>query len=152
MNQPAPGLASLLDDLGLVTRDISLITIGAAGGAVPGADVVHACEALSGPDDLPGTLRVTLGIVITPLDFMTRKKAEQLLSRLRDVHCDKVLLVDTDGAWKPEELRPLGYLETAMPRAGVRCYLFDPDAFNQPREWNNPSDWANPENFRKYRW
>ncbi len=152
MNQPVPRLASLLDDLGLVTRDISLITIGADGGAVPGADVVHACEALSGPDDLPRTLRVALGIVIAPLDFMTRKKTEQLLSRLRDIHCEKVLLVDTDGGWKPEELRPLGYLETSKPQAGVRCYLFDPDAFNQPREWNNSSNWANPENFRKYRW
>jgi hypothetical protein len=152
MNQPVPCLASLLDDLGLVTRDISLITIGAAGGVVPGADLVHAFEALSGPDDLPKTLRVALGVVVAPLDFMPRKEAEQVLSRLRDIHCEKVLLVDTDGGWKPEELRPLGYLKMAKPEAGVCCYLFDPDAFNQPREWNNPSDWANPENFRKYRW
>jgi len=152
MNQSVPGLAALLDDLGLVTRDTSLVTIGAAGDMSPGANLVHACEVLSGPDDLPKTLRATLGVVVAPLGFMTREKAEQLLSRLRDVHCEQVMPVDTDGGWKPEELRSLGYLETAQPRAGVRCYLFDPDAFNQPREWNNPSDWANPGNFRKYRW
>jgi len=152
MDQDVPGIASLLDDLGLVNRDSSLMTIGATAAAVPGADIVHACDSLSGPDDLPKTLRVTLGVVVAPLDFMTRRNAEQLLSRLRDVHCEKVLLVDTDGGWSPEELRPLGYLETAEPRDGVRCYLFDPDAFNQPREWNDPRDWANPENFRKYRW
>ena len=152
MNQPVPGIAALLDDLGFVTRGISLITVGAADVVVPGADLVHICDTPSGPDDLPKNLRVTLGVVVKPLDFMTRRNAEQLLSRLRDVHCERVLLVDTDGAWKPEQLRPLGYLETAKPQAGISGYLFDPDAFNQPREWNNPSDWANPENFRKYRW
>ncbi len=152
MNQPVPGIASLLDELGLVTPDLTLVIIGAADALVPGADIVHACETLSGPDELPKTLKVTLGIVVAPHQFMTRRNAEQLLSRLRDVHCEKVLLVDTGGGWKPEDLRPLGYLETAELRAGLRCYVFDPDAFNQPREWNNPRDWANPQNFRKYRW
>jgi hypothetical protein len=68
------------------------------------------------------------------------------------VHCEKVLLLDTGAAWSPDELRSLGYLEVKCAQAGGRCYLFDPDVFDQPREWNNPSDWANPENFRKYRW
>jgi hypothetical protein len=152
MNQRAPSIASILDDLGLVTRDLSLLTIGIADAGVPGADSVQVYETLSGADDLPMTLRATLGVVVMPLDFMTRRNAEQLLSRLRDVHCEKVLLVDTGGVWKPEDLRSLGYLEAGQPSTGVRCYLFDPDTFNQPREWNNPSDWANPENFRKYRW
>ena len=152
MNQPAPGIASVLGNLGIVTRDLSLVTIGVADTGVTDADIVQAYETLSGPDDLPKTLKATLGIVVTPLDFMTRRGAEQLLSRLRDVHCEKVLLVDTDGVWQPEDLRPLGYLETGQPPAGLCCYLYDPDAFNQPREWNNASDWANPENFRKYRW
>ena len=152
MNQPAAGIASILGELGLVTRGLSLITIGAADAGVPDAGMVRAYETLSGPEDLPMTLKVALGIVVTPLDFMTRRRAEQLLSRLRDVHCKKVLLVDTSDEWKPEELRPLGYLEAGQSSTDVRCYLYDPDAFNQPREWNNPTDWANPENFRKYRW
>jgi hypothetical protein len=62
------------------------------------------------------------------------------------------VLIDTNGGWTSEELRALGYLEVGQPTADLRCYLFDPDAFNQPREWNNPSDWANPQNFRKCRW
>lgn len=152
MNEHAPGIASLLDDLGLVARGVSLVTIGTADFRLPGANIVEAFEALTGPGDLPETLKVTLGVVVAPLDFMTRRSAEQLLSRLRDVHCEKVLLVDTSGEWKPAELRPLGYLEAGQSPAGICCYLFDPDAFNRPREWNNPSDWANPENFRKYRW
>ena len=152
MNQPVPGIASLLDDLGLVQRSTSLVTIGSADITVPQADVVMAYDALSGPDDLPKTLRAALGIVVSPLDFMARRAAEQLLSRLRDIHCEKVVLIDTSGGWTPEELRALGYLEVGQARADRRCYLFDPDAFNQPREWNNSSNWANPENFRKYRW
>ena len=152
MNQPVPGIASILDDLGLVYGDTSLVTIGSADITVPHADIVEAYDALSGPDDLPKTLRVALGIVVSPLDFMVRSAAEQLLSRLRDIHCEKVVLIDTSGGWTPEELRALGYLEVGQPTADLRCYLFDPDAFNQPREWNNPSDWANPQNFRKYRW
>ena len=67
-------------------------------------------------------------------------------------HFDKVLLFDTDGGWKPDELRSLGFLEVKPPSVNGRCYLFDPDSFNQPRDWNNPSDWANPQNFRKFRW
>ena len=152
MNQHAAVIASILHDLGLVSGDTSLLTIGIADIDVPDAEVIKAYDALSGPDELPKTLRVALGLVVSPLDFMPRRHAEQLLSRLRDVHCEKVVLVDTNGAWTPEELRPLGYLEAGQPASGLRCYLFDPDAFNQPREWNNPSDWANPENFRKYRW
>ena len=152
MNQPVPGIASILEDLGLVHRDTSLVTIGGTDISVPHADIAQAYDALSGPDDLPKTLRVALGIVVSPLDFMARSAAEQLLSRLRDIHCEKVVLIDTSGGWTPEELRALGYLEVGQPTADLRCYLFDPDAFNQPREWNNPSDWANPQNFRKYRW
>ena len=142
----------MLDDLGLVRRSTSVVAIGSADLTVPQADVVEAYEVLSGPDDLPKTLRVALGIVVSPLDFMARTVAEQLLSRLRDIHCEKVVLIDTSDGWTPEDLRALGYLEVGQAWADRRCYLFDPDVFNRPREWNNPSNWANPENFRKYRW
>ena len=152
MTQHAPPITSILSDLGLVARDLSLVTIGITGPGVPGTNTIATYETLPGPDELPATLKATLGIVVSPLDFMTRRRAEQLLSRLRDVHCDRVLLVDARGSWKAEELRPLGYLEAGQPEPGFSCYLYDPDAFHEPREWNNPSDWANPENFRKYRW
>ena len=142
----------MLDDLGLVRRSTSVVAIGSADLAVPQADVVEAYEVLAGPDDLPKTLRVALGIVVSPLDFMARTVAEQLLSRLRDIHCEKVVLIDTNDGWTPEDLRALGYLEVGQAWADRRCYLFDPGVFNRPREWNNPSNWANPENFRKYRW
>ena len=152
MNRKASRIASLLEDLGLDGHNPSVIAVGTSDSEIPGAGVAHVWESLSGTDELPNSLRADLGIVIAPLDFMSRRSAEQLLARLRDVHCDKVLLVDDDGEWTPEALRALGFLELERPSMDGRCYLFDPEIFNQPREWNNPSDWANPENFGKYRW
>jgi hypothetical protein len=152
MDEQAPGLASLLDNLGITVSNVSLLTIGLTAADMPGIEAVHAYETLSGTEELPKDLRVQLGIVVARFDSMSRTGTERLLARLRDVHCEKVLLLDTGSAWAPADLRSLGYLEIKRPQVDGRCYLFDPDQFNQPREWNNPSDWANPENFRKYRW
>jgi hypothetical protein len=152
MNEPLPSIVSILDDLRIDARQISAVTIGLPETDTPDFGTVDAYETLSGPGDLPRPLRAQLGIVVTPLEYMPRSKAEQLLSRLRDVHCEKVLLLDTESGWSPDILRSLGYLEVKRPSARGRCYMFDPDIFNQPREWNNSTDWANPENFRRYRW
>ena len=152
MNEQASAIAAILDHLGISGQRSSLLTVGASDIEMPDFATVHAYETLSGPEELPATLSVQLGIVIAPLESMSRTHAEQLLARLRDVHCEKVLLLDTGAGWSPDELRSLGYVEIRRPEDGGRCYLFDPYLFNQPREWNNPSNWANPENFRKYRW
>ena len=152
MIDQASAIASILGKLGVTARTASLLTVGMADAEMPDFEVEHAFETVPGPDALPTTLRVQLGIVVAPPDPMSRRDMEQLLARLRDVHCEKVLLVDKGAVWKPGELRSLGYLEVEDSPADERCYLFDPDVFNQPREWNNPSDWANPENFGKYRW
>ncbi len=152
MTGQAQLITSLLEELGFGGRKPSLVAVGMVDSELPGFATRRTYESVSGPDELPPSLRVDLGIVIAPLNFMSRSSAEQLLSRLRDVHCDKVLLLDTDGTWEPEDLRALGFLRVERPSMDASCYLFDPEMFSQPREWNNPSDWANPENFRKYRW
>ncbi|HSM31880.1 MAG TPA: DUF6231 family protein [Woeseiaceae bacterium] len=152
MNEQVAGIASILDDMGVDAHNVSVLTIGLGKAGLPEIESVHAYDSLSGPEDLPETLRVQLGIVVAPLASMSRAASEQLLSRLRDVHCEKVLLLDMGAGWTPDDLRALGYLEVERQSLDGRCYLFDPDLFNQPREWNNPTDWANPENFRKYRW
>ena len=152
MNRQTAELASLIDELGLASGSGGLVAIGPGSGGITGGAPAHAYETLTSADELPRDLRAQLGIVVAPREFMSRKRTDQLLSRLRDVHCEKVLLYDIDTRWSTDELRALGYLEVERPAIGGRCYLFDPDVFNQPREWNNPSGWANPENFRKYRW
>jgi hypothetical protein len=152
MNELGPIIASILDDLGVDAPGASLVTIGLAEADIPEVGAVQSYEARSGPQDLPHALRVQLGIVVAPLDHMQQATAEQLLSRLRDVHCERVVFFDTASAWSPDVLRSLGYLELKRPSIAGRCYLYDPDLFSQPRDWNNPSNWANPENFEKYRW
>lgn len=152
MNQRSPAITSLLEKLGIAGRNPSVLAIGIADDEIRGISSVKAFEALSGPGELPATLKVQLGIVRAPLDLMARKEAEQLLSRLRDVHCERVLLIDTGSKWSPDELRSLGYLHIEHPSVDGPCYVFDPDLFNEPREWNNAGNWANPENFQKYRW
>ena len=152
MSQRPPGIAALLEQLGVVDRDPSVLAIGIADDEIQGISAVGVYETLSGPGELPATLRVQLGIVRAPLDFMARKEAEQLLSRLRDVHCERVLLIDTGSRWNPDDLRSLGYLDMGQAPEEGTCYVFDPDLFNEPRDWNNARDWANPENFQKYRW
>ncbi len=152
MNESRLSITSILDELSIDSRNASILTIGIPRAETPDVGTMDVYETVSGPGDLPQTLRAELGIVVAPLDYMPRAHAEQLLSRLRDVHCDRVLLVDTGSDWNPDALRSLGFQELKRPSTNGRCYLFDPDMFSQPREWNNPSDWANPENFRKYRW
>ena len=152
MNEIWPAIESILDHLRIDIRNASVLAIGLSGSESLNVGAVETYEARGGPGDLPRTLRAQLGIVVAPLEYMSLKSAEQLLSRLRDVHCDKVLLVDSGPGWSPDVLRSLGYLEVKPSSIEERCFLFDPDMFSQPREWNNPSDWANPGNFRKYRW
>ena len=129
-----------------------MVAIGLPETDLPDVDALEAYESVSDPGELPQDLRVRLGIVVTSPESALQEAVPQLLSRLRDVHCEKVLLWDSENDWSSDALRSLGYLEVRHPLSAGRCYLYDPDEFNRPREWNNPSDWANPENFRKYRW
>lgn len=147
-----PDIAPTLDAIGLDYRDIEILSIVSPFQEIPGAAEVHDLSDLRNVDGIPQTLRVGLGIVLGQLEIMTHSDGVQLLSRLRDVHCTRVLLVYEGDEWSRDELLALGYLETKRPSGDGRCFLYDPDLFNQPRDWNNPSSWANPENFRKYRW
>jgi hypothetical protein len=152
MNDLGPTIASILGELQIDAANTSLVAIGMAEADVPAFGAVEVYETPAGPEDLPHTLRAQFGIVVAPLGHMQRATAEQLLARLRDVHCEQVVLLDTESTWSADVLRSLGYLELKRPSIDGRCYLYDPDLFNQPRAWNNPGDWANPENFQKYRW
>ncbi|MCK5325235.1 MAG: hypothetical protein KAJ57_04480 [Woeseiaceae bacterium] len=147
-----PDLALILDAFGLDVRGLEILSIVSPSQDFPGAAAVHELKELRHADGIPQTLRADLGIVVGQLETMTRFEGMQLLSRLRDIHCTRVLLVYEGNEWSRDELLALGYLESKRPSGDGRCYLFDPDLFNQPRDWNNPSNWANPENFRKYRW
>ena len=53
MNELAPIIASILDELGVDAPSASLVTIGLADADMPDVGAVDAYEAPSGPEDLP---------------------------------------------------------------------------------------------------
>lgn len=83
-----------------------------------------------------------------------------LLSRLRDVHARKVLVIVSSeldgGSWRRQALIGLGFTPygQAAGVAGERLFLyqFDIATYKTTPDWLSPSNWANPELWDKYRW
>ena len=103
-------------------------------------------------EDVVAVERADLSIVFDQLEHMEKTEAVYLLSRLRDLHSNRVLLHCADQTHSKQELMALGFIEQERPSSGGRLFLFDRDLFFQRRDWNTPDKWANPENFKKYRW
>ena len=108
--------------------------------------------ALTGPVSFSGVMeleiatRFDLGLVLDPA-----LEHAAAISRLRDVGCQRVLILSGGSEWTANDMRALGFLPVE-PFDARPAYLYDSDLQNQPREWNNSRHWANPENFDKYRW
>jgi hypothetical protein len=104
---------------------------------------------------LPAHRRYPLGVVAGQLETLQHRTASQLLARLRDQVCARVLvLVAPDAGWSRSDLLALGYNRIGRSQGPARWSLYEYEItrYNPERTWNNPSDWANPENFDKYRW
>lgn len=144
----------MLRELDLAGEHTSLLLVGAEEHAadLSGFGEIVVAGRVSNALELEVDMRPDLAIVIDQVEEMPREEAAHLLSRLRDVLCDRVLLVLRDERWRRTELLALGFLELGGTSCERRLYIFDPALFNEPRDWNNPSDWANPENFDRYRW
>lgn len=145
-------LLPILRDAGIDLRALEVLILGSSALKIGDAARIHTIENVKCCADLDSDLRVDVGIVVGQLENMTHDAGVNLLSRLRDVHCGKLVLVVLSEDWSTSELLALGYEQMTSSSSDGRCYLYDADNFNQPRDWNNPVDWANPENFRKYRW
>ncbi len=120
-----------------------------------GATVMSPPESV---DALPGGTRFGLGLIIGGLEALpATRTAEQLLARLRDLHCDRVeVLVEPGSRWSRSRMIALEYTLSARVQreAGEdwRVYAWDLAVYNPERDWNTPEHWANPQNFRRYRW
>ena len=79
--------------------------VGELADSPPSADVFAFDEFLT---TAPSDLRRTLGVCINP-----GVKNNHVIARLRDVHCDRVLLIQTDAAMPATELLALGFQELA---------------------------------------
>jgi hypothetical protein len=145
-------LTPILDELGVDLCGLDVLFLGTPAPEFQDAANVHYLEDVKCVADLDSELRAHVGIVAGQLETMEHEDGVNLLARLRDVHCVKVLLLVSGGDWTRDELLVLGYHETKHLSSNRRCYLYDAEISNQPRDWNNPGNWANPENFRKYRW
>lgn len=108
--------------------------------------------ALQTLEDLPPIERYQVGFVFDQLAHMKQSDAVELLARLRDGYCDRVIVVESASPLSITEMRALGYVRLEKVDGGAPVYLYDPAIDNQEREWNNARDWANPENFDRYRW
>ena len=107
-------------------------------------------------NELSGEVRVNIAVVVGQLERMSKHDGTHLLSRLRDLISQRVLLVLRGADWPSDDLLALGYLQIKSKNkrssSDERLFLFDPDQFHEPRIWNNTTNWANPENFNRYRW
>lgn len=144
----------ILHGLKLFAEGERLLIVGADGDAAtctPVHNVIRLGRVASA-NDICETTRVDVSVVVDQIEHMSKDDGAHLLSRLRDLVSNRVLLVLGGNEWAADELLAIGYQEIGSISEGKRCYLFDPDLFYQPRAWNNASGYANPENYGKFRW
>lgn len=83
--------------------------------------------------------------------------AEQALARLRDLYCQRVILLTPTrgpGGWNPATLRALGFVRLAAGGGEGAWALFGFDLYDYKStpDWLNPRFWAHPELWDRYRW
>ena len=107
--------------------------------------------------------RFDLGFVSHVLEKMPKPDAEQLIARLRDVHCDRLVIVIPIGTdwqnhqsqWQQADLLGLGFSLLAEYNSNqhlVHIYAFDIASYKATPAWLNNKYWANPELFDNYWW
>jgi hypothetical protein len=107
--------------------------------------------------------RFDLVFVSHVLEKMPKTEAEQLIARLRDLHCDRLIIVIPIGTdwpnhmshWQQADLLGLGFSLLAEFHSNdhlVHIYAFDIASYKTTPEWLSSKYWANPEMFNKYWW
>jgi hypothetical protein len=152
--QPQNDIEDLLQEHKLFTMGQRMLVIGAAGsdGAFAEMHDVIRLDSVGSAGDISEDIRVDVSVVVGQIEHMSKDDGAHLLSCLRDIISQRVLLVLQGDDWASDELLALGYQEIKCRSGDGRYFLFDADQFHQPRKWNNASHWANPKNFGKYRW
>lgn len=108
--------------------------------------------------------RYDMGVVTETLEFLDKRRALVLLSRLRDLYTSRFCVAVRIGAawpgltsyWHRRELLGAGMLLVNSYDATEQCrlqlYKYDIASYKPTPGWLNPDDWANPELWNKYRW
>ncbi len=122
-------------------------------------------EVLTAPEveQLEQAGRHDLAFISHVLEKMPKAAAEQLLARLRDVHCHRLIIVVPIGTdwpqhtsfWQRNDLLALGFTlvgEFEHDGRPVDIFAFDIASYKTTPDWLNSKYWANPELFGKYWW
>ena len=122
-------------------------------------------ECISVPtlEQLDGYGRYDLVFVSHVLESMPKSQAEQLIARLRDLLCERLIIVLPIGKdwpghashWQQTDMLGLGFSRVAKfqyKQHLVHIYAFDIASYKTTPEWLNSKYWANPEMFDKYWW
>ena len=147
-----------------------ILSIGPAGQELF-ADYITSCnqcvlqEIAASPtlDALDDYGRYDLVFISHVLERMPKSEAEQLIARLRDLHCNRLIVVIPIGTdwsehvshWKQADLLGLGFSLLAEFHSNqhmAHIYAYDIASYKTTPDWLNNSYWANPELFDKYWW
>jgi hypothetical protein len=160
----------MLTELVVRFEPTSLLAVGPAGEDFFGdylrdcADCVFAqLAAEQALDSLAERGRYDLGLISHTLEHLPKDQASQLIARLRDVHCRRLLVVVPIGdrwqqhrsRWYATDLLGFGFVRVSDYQTNdkpVQVYAFDIDTYKTVPDWLNSRYWANPELFDKYWW
>jgi len=123
-------------------------------------DVLDGDEILRRLDSLG---KYDLALVFHVLEYMDKTAAGVLISKLRDLHSARLVMLvpmesDAPGhlsRWREGELFGYGLVRIGTLRADdapMQIYAFDIATYKTTPDWLNSKYWANPELFGKYWW
>lgn len=108
--------------------------------------------------------RYDMGVVTDTIEYIDKRNAVLLLSRLRDLYTARFCAAvrvgddwpDVTSTWTRNELLGIGMMlvnsyEDDASRV-LHLYKYDIATYKPTPGWLNPDDWANPELWNKYRW
>ena len=130
--------------------------------AAPVCDLIEFSDAGQFVSDSDAA-RFDLGVVCGVIEHMELREAGVLIARLRDLLCQRLLLVVPIGEqwehhrsqWQQPDLLAYGFtLLSSKQRDGrrVEVYGFDLATYKTTPDWLNAKYWAHPELFDKYWW
>ena len=106
--------------------------------------------------------RMDLAYLSGVIENMDKKQAGFLLSRLRDLHAQRVIVTVHIGqhkghrsCWEENELRAFGlYRIGRYPNSDteIQVFTFDLHDYKPTPDWLNSKDWAHPEFYDKHWW
>lgn len=101
---------------------------------------------------LAGVNRSDVAVVIGQLEHLSGDAGMQMLAKLRDVYCDRIIVHTTLPTPTAQDMLSIGFYPETRWEGHGRLFRYSREEFYPGRDWNTPENWANPANFGKNRW